>query len=59
MDIREININYIDAIKKLMIDIFSKEPWNDTWTDAQLHLYVSELIENKILCHLVYLKMIT
>ena len=47
MDIREININYIDAIKKLMVDIFSKEPWNDTWTDDQLHLYVSELIENK------------
>ena len=30
-----------------MVDIFSKEPWNDTWTDEQLHLYVSELIENK------------
>lgn len=48
MDIREINIDHIDAIKKLMLDIFSKEPWNDTWTDDQLHLYVSELIENKI-----------
>ena len=47
MDIREINLDHIAAIKKLMIDIFSKEPWNDTWTDDQLHLYVSELIENK------------
>ena len=47
MDIRELNFYYIDTIKKLMVDIFSKEPWNDTWTDEQLHLYVSELINNK------------
>ena len=47
MDIREISINHINAVKMLMVDIFSKEPWNDTWTDEQLHLYVSELIENK------------
>ena len=47
MNIREINIDHIDAIKKLMVDIFSKEPWNDTWADEQLHLYVSELIDNK------------
>ncbi len=30
-----------------MVDIFSEEPWNDIWTDEQLHLYVSELIDNK------------
>ena len=47
MNIRGINIDHIDAIKKLMVDIFSKEPWNDTWADEQLHLYVSELIDNK------------
>ncbi len=47
MDIRELNLDHIDAIKRLMIDIFSKEPWNDTWTDEQLHLYVYEMIENK------------
>ena len=47
MDIRELSIAHIDAIKKLMLDIFSKEPWNDVWTDEQLQLYVSELSDNK------------
>ncbi len=47
MDIRELSIAHIDAIKKLMLDIFSKEPWNDAWTDEQLQLYVSELTDNK------------
>ena len=47
MDIRELNSGDIEKIKKLMLDIFSGEPWNDVWTDKQLHAYVSELIENK------------
>lgn len=47
MDIRELNIYHNNAIKKLMVNIFSKEPWNDIWTHEQLHLYISELIENK------------
>lgn len=47
MDIRELDSGDIEKIKKLMLDIFSGEPWNDVWTDKQLHAYVSELIENK------------
>ena len=30
-----------------MLDIFSVDPWNDAWTDEQLHTYISELIGNK------------
>ena len=47
MDIRELSIDNIENIKKLMLDIFSGEPWNDVWTDKQLHAYVSELTGNK------------
>lgn len=47
MDIRELSIDNIENIKKLMLDIFSGEPWNDVWTDKQLHTYVSELTGNK------------
>lgn len=47
MEIRELNVNNIDDIKNAILNIFSKDPWNDTWTEEQLHLYVLELIENK------------
>lgn len=47
MDIRELTIANIEAIKTLMLDIFSKAPWEDRWTNEQLHAYVSELIGNK------------
>ena len=39
-----LHIDQIEAIKKLMVDIFSGEPWNDHWTDEQLHAYVAQLI---------------
>ncbi len=47
MEIRELNVNNIDDIKNAILNIFSKDPWNDTWTEEQLHLYVLDLIENK------------
>ncbi len=47
MEIRELTICNIESIKKLMLAIFSKEPWNDTWTEEQLHLYIRELIDNR------------
>lgn len=47
MEIRELNINHIDDIKNVILNIFSKDPWNDKWTEEQLHLYISELISNK------------
>ncbi len=37
MHIKELNVNDIEIIKDLMPGIFSKEPWNDEWTDEQLH----------------------
>lgn len=47
MEIRELNINHINDIKNVILNIFSKDPWNDKWTEEQLHLYISELISNK------------
>ena len=47
MVIRELDITYIEAIEKLMADIFCREPWNDTWSGRQLHAYITELMENK------------
>lgn len=47
MDIRELTIANIEAIKTLMLGIFSKAPREDRWTNEQLHAYVSELIGNK------------
>ena len=46
MELRELSIKNIEEIKKLILEIFSGEPWNDTWTDEQLQLYVLELIGN-------------
>ena len=43
MTLKRLTIGDIETIKELMLDIFSGEPWNDVWTDAQLHRYVSEL----------------
>lgn len=56
MEIRELNVNNIDDIKNAILNIFSKDPWNDTWTEEQLHLYVLELIEIKTLYLLAFMK---
>ena len=47
MELKKLDIQDTDAIKKLIVDIFSREPWNDIWEDAQLQLYVLEIIGNK------------
>lgn len=44
MEIRELGLEQTEEIKRLMVKIFSKETWNDMWTDTQLHAYVLELI---------------
>ncbi len=46
MEIREINLDQIEQIKQRMLDIFSGEPWNDRWTQEQLHCYIAELTGN-------------
>ena len=47
MYIRELGIDDIEFVKRTMLEIFSGEPWNDTWTDEQLHQYILELMSNK------------
>lgn len=47
MEIRELGVENVEEIKKVILEIFSKPPWNDTWPDGQLHLYILELIGNR------------
>lgn len=44
MNIQELSMEHIEDIKKLMLDVFSGNPWNDRWTDERLHAYIFELI---------------
>ncbi len=46
MEVYTLNLTDIEAIKKLMLDIFSGEPWNDRWSDRQLHAYITQLTGN-------------
>ena len=47
-ELKEININNIEEIKSLFAEIFTKEPWNDDWSDlTQLHEYIMDLIGNR------------
>lgn len=37
--------NDFDVIRKLFFNVFTKEPWNDDWSDeTQLRLYIHDLI---------------
>ena len=48
MEIKELSIKDIEEIKSLFYDIFTKEPWNDDWSDeTQLHEYITDLIGNR------------
>ena len=44
MDIQEITIEQIEDVKRLMLAVFSGEPWNDAWTEDQLHAYLTQLM---------------
>lgn len=47
MELSILTINDIEAIKVFFKSVFTKEPWNDDWSDEnQLHLYIGELIGN-------------
>lgn len=47
MELRELSINNNEEIKSFFVNIFSKEPWNDDWSnDNQLHSYIKDLIGN-------------
>jgi aminoglycoside 6'-N-acetyltransferase I len=48
INVKELNVNYIEEIKSLFVDIFTNEPWNDDWSDSiQLHEYIMDLIGNR------------
>lgn len=48
MNIEELSIENIDEIKFIIKEAFSREPWNDDWSDEQqFHSYILDLIDNK------------
>lgn len=48
MELREIGISDIEEIKAVIKAAFSREPWNDDWSDErQFHAYILDLIGNR------------
>lgn len=48
MEIRKMSLDHIEEIKAVIKETFSREPWNDDWSDAQqFHSYILDLIDNK------------
>lgn len=46
-ELRNLNVESIEEIKEFFFHIFTKEPWNDDWSDKnQLHAYILDLIDN-------------
>lgn len=47
MELKKLSIDDIDDIKKVILDAFTGEPWNDDWQDPeQFHRYILDLIGN-------------
>lgn len=47
LELRELSLDDVEAVKARMVEIFSGEPWNDHWEDPeQLHQYMLELMGN-------------
>ena len=45
--IKRLNMTHFEEIKQLFVSVFTKEPWNDDWSDeTQLNTYMRELIDN-------------
>lgn len=43
--IKKLNVSNIEIIKRFFKDVFTKEPWNDDWSnEEQLHNYILDLI---------------
>jgi aminoglycoside 6'-N-acetyltransferase I len=46
-ELRKLNVDNISEIKEFFFEVFSKEPWNDDWSDDnQLQAYIMDLIGN-------------
>lgn len=47
-ELKELSVTDIEMIKDFFTGIFTKEPWNDDWSDKnQLHKYILGLIGNQ------------
>jgi len=47
LKVEELNVSYIEQIKAVILETFSREPWNDDWSDKdQFHAYILDLIGN-------------
>lgn len=48
MELKKLNAQRIEDIKFVIRESFSREPWNDDWSDeAQFHQYILDLIDQK------------
>lgn len=48
MEIKRLSTDNIEEIKFVIKETFSREPWNDDWSDErQFHSYILDLIDNK------------
>ena len=45
--LRKLDTNNFETIKNFFVDVFTKEPWNDDWSnEEQLNGYIMDLIGN-------------
>ena len=43
-ELKRLTINDKEIIKDLFVSVFTKEPWNDDWSDTdQLNAYIEDL----------------
>lgn len=48
IELRELGMDNIEEIKNFFAEVFTKEPWNDDWSNKeQLHAYITDLIGNR------------
>lgn len=48
MELKKLSLEDIDDIKRVILDAFTGEPWNDDWQDPeQFHRYILDLIDNE------------
>ena len=48
IELRELGMDNIEEIKNFFAEVFTKEPWNDDWSNQeQLHAYITDLIGNR------------
>ena len=48
MEVREICLVHVKEISQLFNEIFSREPWNDEWSEEDLSIYMHDLVGNRL-----------